>query len=43
MEQFIAGWKTSVISLSIGIIGGAVAFYFLCVKVEKVKNFIFKK
>lgn len=43
MDQFIGGLRGFFIGLAIGVAGGVVAFYFLCAKVEKVREFIFKK
>lgn len=43
MDKFIGGLQGFFIGLAIGIVGGALCFYFLVAKVKKVKEFIFGK
>lgn len=43
MAEFLAGTKGFFIGLGIGVAGGAVAFYFLVAKVQKIKELVFGK
>lgn len=42
MDKFVGGIQGFLIGIAVGAVGGSVAFYFLCAKVEKVRKFIFK-